>query len=300
MRAGWLAIMMLAACDAASPDPGLDAALRVAGAQFRPGPFPHDEGGPAALALTSAHNEMPIGPIEEPVHAVLDPAARGVALGIAGQSGAWVLPAGPPDVETPDNATIRATIGLGADFPAGPFTLLLAASDADGRFGAFTTTEILAADEPPPDGELVIGLAWSSTADLDLHVIDPLGGEAYSGHPNTWQRPPPGEPVDPTAYLTGGILDHDANKDCHRDGLPREYVVWQMPPPDGDYVVRVDTRSMCSDASAAWRVTAYRSGALVGSAAGIATPGDVLLPHGDGAGALALELSCGTDGCTVP
>jgi hypothetical protein len=299
MRAVLLAALALAACDAASPDPGITAALQVAGAQFRPGPFPRDTGGPAALSLTSTHSEITIGPIAERVRGILDVSARGVALGIAGQPGAWLLPASSPDIDAPDNPTARATIGLAADFPIGPFTLLVAASDADGRFGAFATTEIIAADAPAPDGELVIGLYWDGRADLDLHVVDPLGGEAYSDHPNTWERPPPGEPVDPTAYLTGGILDHDGNKDCRNDGMPREHVIWQMPPPDGNYTVRVDTRAMCGDASAAWQVKAYRTGELVGSSSGRSVPDDVLLPHGKGAGVLALELACGPEGCTL-
>ena len=51
---------------------------------------------------------------------------------------------------------------------------------------------VVAIDAPPPDGELVVGLHWDGAADLDLHVVDPDGDEAWSGDPNTWQRPPPG------------------------------------------------------------------------------------------------------------
>ena len=93
------------------------------------------------------------------------------------------------------------------------------------------------------------------------------------------------------AYLTGGILDRDGNKACRHDGRPRESVIWQMPPPVGDYVVRVDARSMCSDASAAWYVAAYRGGTLITAARGISTPDDVRLPHGAGAGVRAFHFT---------
>jgi len=293
-------MLALGACDAASPDPGITASLQVANAQFRPGPFPRDTGGPDALSLASTHSEITIGPIEEPVRGILETSARGVAIGIAGQPGSWILPASAPDIDSPDNPTARATIGLSADVATGPLTLLLAASDEQGRFGAWATTEIVAADAPAPDGELVVGLYWEGRADLDLHVVDPLGGEAYSGDPNTWERPPPGTPVDPTAYLEGGILDHDGNKDCRNDGIPREHVIWQVPPPDGNYIVRVDARAMCGAASAAWHVKAYRSGELIGAARGVSTGEDVQQAHGEGAGVLALSFTCTAEGCTLP
>lgn len=294
---------LLVACTAASPDPGVEAMLRVQGAQFRPGPFPSDAGGPSAQSLVSRHSEIPIGEVDEPVRAVLDPAARGFVLGIAGYDGAWILPAGPPDVDAPDSATAKASIGLAQDFPPGAFTLQLAASNVDGVFGTATTTQILATTGPEVSGELVIGLTWSSHADLDLHVVDPNGGEAYSGDPNTVPAPAPGEPVDPEAYKAGGILDHDGNADCHFDGAPSEHVVWQRPPPDGHYLVRVDIVDACGDASTTWTVSAKRrltpdaDAVVISSANGISTPDQTQLPHGYGAGDLALQFTCDASGC---
>ncbi len=295
MRPSWLLafaawLFAMAACDAVSPDPGLGALLQVEGAQFRPGPFPADDGGPAAVAVTSGHSEITIGKLGEPLRGVLEPAARGAVIGIDGADGTWLLPAGVPDLDTPGLATVRAGYGVADDFPPGPFVLRVAASDEHGRFGASATTMIVANEQPPPEGELVIGLYWDSAADLDLHVVDPLGGEAWSDDPNTWQPPPPGEPVDPEAYKAGGILDHDGNKGCRREGRPNEHVIWTMPPPSGDYVVRVDARSLCGDASAAWYVAAYRSGEVLAAARGITTPADVLEPHGAGAGTLAVRF----------
>lgn len=283
---------LLGSCgELASSDPGLGAMLRVEGGQFRPGPFPDDAGGPVASAVTTRHAHVVLGRFDEPLRGVLAPGARGAVIGLAGVPGTWLVTAGSPELDTPGQPAARAVFGISPELGPGPFTLQLAASDADGRFGPAITTELVADAEVPPDGELVIGLTWSGTADLDLHVTDPLGGEAWSDDPNTWQPPPPGEPVDPLAYLTGGILDHDGNRNCHRDAAPSEHVIWTMPPPPGGYVVKVDARAMCGAASAAWTVAAYRGGVLVGTATGLATAEDAVAPHGAGAGVLALRFA---------
>jgi hypothetical protein len=287
MRA--VVLVLLVGCTAASSDPALDALLQVKGAQFRPGPFPAETGGPAALAVTTRHAEITIGELREPVRGVLEPAARGAVIGIDGVDGTWLLPAGPADLDTPGQATAKATIGVSDGMPAGPFMLRLAASDAQGRFGTSTTTMVIANEAVEPQGELVFGLHWDGAADLDLHVVAP-DGEAFSDDPNTWTPPPPGEPVDPEAWKAGGVLDHDGNQACHRDARPNEHVVWTMPPMPGEYVIRVDARSLCGDAIAAWRLEAY--GALTGEARGVSTSDDVQQPnHGYGAGVLALRLT---------
>ena len=138
----------------------------------------------------------------------------------------------------------------------------------------------------------MIALVWHGRADLDVHVVDPLGGEAWSDDPNTYVPPRPGDPPDPPdAWRDHGILDHDGNKDCRRDANPAEHVIWTVEPPAGEYVVRVDARAMCGDASAAWFVAAYRNGELIGAARGVAIPDDTLLPHGAGAGGRALRFA---------
>lgn len=287
MKAAWL--VLLAGCEAATSDPGLTAKLQVQGAQFRPGRFPAEQGGPATLGLTTRHGDITVGELNEPVRGVLEPAARGVVLGIDGEDGTWLFPAGPADLDTPGFATGKATIGTADDFPLGPFVLRMAASDEAGHFGASATAMLTAAEAPEPEGTLVVGLHWDSTADLDLHVVAP-DGEAFSLDPNTYTPPPPGEPVDPEAWKAGGILDHDGNQACHRDARPSEHVVWTMPPMAGDYVVRVDAMSMCADASAAWRVEVY--GAFTAEARGVATPGDVELgTHGYGAGVTVVRFT---------
>lgn len=281
----------LAACDGASPDPGLGLWLQVAGAQHRPGPFPADTGGPPAIDVVTRHAQILIDRLDEPLDATLGAAAHAAVIGIEGSDGTWIIRAGAPDFDTPGLPSAKAVFGVVAGFPPGPFTLKVAASDAEGRFGAPAVTEIVALHEAPPAEPLAIGLIWDGAADLDLHVVDPLGGEAWSDDPNTYVPPPPGEPVDPLEYMRHGILDRDANKDCRRDGRPAEHVIWRMPPPAGEYLVRVDVRAMCGDAIAHWSVVAYRAGELIGAARGASVPEDVLRPHGAGAGVLALRFS---------
>lgn len=284
-------IVLLGACTGTSPDPGLDAVLQVANAQYRPGPFPADTGGPAALDLVTRHSTITIGELAERATGTLAPGARAAVFGIPGFDGTWLVPAGLPDLTVPDAPTATAVFGVGDEFRAGLFTLLVAASDDEGRFGPAASTEVIAEAAPEPAGELVFALVWDGPADLDLHVVEPGGGEAWSGKPNTMPPPVPGTPVDPAEYAKHGILDHDANKDCVREGRPSEHVIWTMPPPAGPYIVRVDAPSLCGAPSVAWTALAFRAGELRASARGIATADDVLHPRGAGAGALALELT---------
>jgi hypothetical protein len=297
----WL-FVVLAACNGVTGDRGYGSELAIPGAQFRPGPFPSPTGGPAALSFVSTHASVVIGDVHERVHAVLEPAAHAAIIGLAGVDGAWIVVAGPPDIDTPGQPSATAIIGLDPATEPGPFTLLLAASDGDGKIGAAAALPLVADAEPPPDGDLVVGLVWDSRADLDLHVVDPTGGEAYSGDPNTWKAPPPGTPTDPNEFLGGGWLDHDGNAACHRDGAPNEHVIWTtrtgsngpVAPiiPTGTYTVRVDTRSLCGDAGAAWYVEVYAHGALVTAARGVSAAEDVITgTHRAGAGVTALTFT---------
>jgi hypothetical protein len=294
-----LLLLSLAACDAASSDPGLGAPLYVEGGQFRPGAFPAASGGPATESVQTLHATVVVDENREAVSAVFDGTTRAAIVGLAGEDGAWIVPAGPPDFDTPGKATLHASYGVSVT--PGPITMLVAAVDAQGRIGEPASVALVALDEPPPDGVLVVSLQWQGRADLDLHVVDPNGDEAWSGDPNTWKKPI--GPTDPNAYLTGGILDHDGNAGCTLDGQPSEDVVWAqrmsssgttVDPivPSGEYTVRVDARSMCGDASAAWAVTVLSNGEVLAKTRGIATPDDVTYQmHGAGAGITALHFT---------
>jgi hypothetical protein len=296
-----LAIAAIACgCSGATPDLGYGSELVVEGAQFRPGDFPASTGGPPTVTFVQTHTGVVIGQVREIIHAVFDGSATGAILGIEGTPGSWIVVTQPPDVDTPGEATITRTIGTDPNMPPGPFTLLVSATDSDGRIGEPATLDYIANETMPPSGDLVVSLVWSTTADLDLHVVDPLGNEAWSGKPSTYTAPAPGDPADPTAYLSSGWLDHDGNQGCVLDGDPSEHVIWttRMGPdgpvapviPSGTYTVRVDTRSMCEDPSTSWYVEADSEGALVGAARGLSTPDDTLAPHGNGAGVTAMTF----------
>ena len=261
MRA--LAILLLAGCSGgATPDLGYGNELVVANAQFRPGDFPAPTGGPPTVNFKQTHTGIVIGELRESVHAVFDGTATGAILGIQGEPGNWIVTTQPPDIDTPGEATITETIGLSADAQQGSFTLVVAGTDSDGRIGEPATLDYMAVAAPPPSGDLVVTLLWDSTADLDLHVVDPLGNEAWSGKPSTYTPPPPGMTIDPAIaeeeILASGWLDQDANANCTFDGSPSEHVIWtsRVDPqnnmmispviPSGTYTVRVDTRSMLS------------------------------------------------------
>ena len=305
-----LVILALASCSGgATADLGYGNELVVANAQFRPGDFPSATGGPPTVNLKQTHTGIVIGEIRESITAVFDGTATGAIIGIQGEPGSWIVTTQPPGIESPGEATIAETIGLSLDAQQGPFTLVVAGTDSAGRIGEPATLAYMAVATPPPSGDLVVTLLWSSTADLDLHVVDPLGNEAWSGKPSTYTPPPPGMPIDPVMAeedaLASGWLDEDANANCTYDGSPAEHVIWtarqdtQMNPPitiqpiipSGTYTVRVDTRSLCKDASAYWYVEADSEGVDIGAARGLSTPDDTLAPHGPGAGITALTFA---------
>lgn len=296
-------LVSLAAChDGASPEQPLGELLQVSGdAQFRPGPFPADEGGPDAIDLSTVAIDVFVGRLRTTFDGTLENSARAFVVGVAEREdviseGTWLLPAGVPDFDSPDNPAGNGTIGVRPEFPLGPFHLVIAATDENGKFGAPAMTELIAVPEEVPTGDLVIELAWGGNADLDLHVVEPgpFGGEVFAGDPNSFEQVP-GQPVPPDEPDKHGILDHDGNAECRRMPHPNEHVIWTLPPPAGEYIVRVDTPSLCGDGSAAWYVAAYRTingvTELIGSARGTSTPDHVLLPRGRGAGITALRFS---------
>jgi hypothetical protein len=147
-------------------------------------------------------------------------------------------------------------------------------------------------------GALVISLSWDTEADLDLHVLTPsptAGGkpvELWSRNRTTLlpRSPLDGGPYTDEELATAGILDFDSNSQCAIDGLRVETASWQVPPPPGHYVVRVDTFSMCGQAAARWTMTVTLDGAPIGIYAGVSTDSDTRYPHMAGAGLDVLEF----------
>jgi hypothetical protein len=114
----------------------------------------------------------------------------------------------------------------------------------------------------PQTGDVQITLEWDTTADLDLHVIDPYGEEIYHGH---------------SRAESGGELDVDANHPCGTAvSNPLENVFWPWGgAPGGEYQVYVDYYGECSNEGAvAYQVIVRVDGDVIGTYPGRLTPGE--------------------------
>ncbi|WP_394822524.1 hypothetical protein [Pendulispora albinea] len=282
-----------AGCETTEADSGRDARLQVAGAQFYRGAMPEGEqGGPAVLAVSLRTNAIRAGTRDKPCNGALAREATAAAIALSGDLGYWIVPAGAPTAETPDLASFQATLAFAPNLADGTYQLMVRAVDGAGRFGLPMSRALstVSTDEAVRNAELAISLRWDTEVDLDLHVVDPRGVEIWKRNINSYERPAPGEPIDPEGWKTGGILDFDSNAACVIDGRRRENVFWKSAPPEGHYVVRVDAFSLCSESTARFHVDVLRRGVSIGSAEGMSTEVDARYPHDRGAGVLALEF----------
>jgi len=286
------AALFSVACSSTTPDAGLDANLRVSGAQFFRAQLPPAAGGPDVESVDLLTNSIHAGFVNKAFKGALAPDATAAALFLDGDPGYWVIPAGVPDVSTPTFPGVGATLSFSGSLLPGSYAFSVAAIDADGHAGTPNVTTLTAAEDGLPQGMLVVSLAWDTESDLDLHVVDPTGAEIFYSNINSWVPPGPGQPpADPDAWQSGGILDFDSNAHCVIDGVRREHVVWTETPPSGHYVARVDASSLCGQPFAHWSVVAYdATGQPITQARGIALDADTRGDHGRGAGLTAIEF----------
>jgi hypothetical protein len=286
-----LALAPALACRSIQADTGLAADLRVAGGQFFAGDVeaPPASGPPVVSVLNSLTTVEP-GEREKPLSGTLDPSATAVALGLRGDRGYWIVVAGPPGLDAPDQPTFQATLSFSPELPGGSLALIVRAVDAAGRFGPPSVVPLVGVPTPAPSGTLVVSLRWDTEADLDLHLIVPGGVEVWARNINSYQTPPPGVPRDASAWQQGGILDADSNAGCVIDGRRQEDVVWQAAPPAGSYLVRVDTASLCGAPAARWTVDVLEDGVPVGASQGESLPSDARFSKGPGSGVQALAF----------
>jgi len=287
-----VALVAAPACRGLSEDIGLGADLRVAGGQFLGGNVEAagPGGGPAVVSVFNSLTAVQPGERDKPLSGSLDAAATAVALGLRGDSGYWIVVAGPPALDAPDLPTFAATLSFSPELPLGDLVLIVRAVDAQGRFGAPASVPLASAPASPPMGSLVVSLGWDTESDLDLHVVTPDGVEIWARNINSYKAPLPGTPVDASAWQSGGILDFDSNAGCVIDGRRQENVVWQAAPPVGTYLVRVDTASLCGTPAARWSVRAIVAGAEIAASQGTSLPGDARFSKGPGGGIQALTF----------
>jgi hypothetical protein len=271
-----LVLLALAGCGGVPADRGLSAEMMVSGAQFSPGAMPAAGGGPEVVNLDIASNAIRAGEIEAPLSGSLGPTATAAAVGLLGDKGYWIVPAGLPDVSAPAYPTFAVSLSFSAGLAAGTYELAVQAVDAESRFGPPQTAVLTASVPPVAMGAMVVSLRWDTEADLDLHVVDPLGNIIWR------------EDIRPAG--SGAYLDFDSNAGCVIDGRRLENVIWKDTPPSGRYQLLVDTFALCGETFANWTVEARLGGQLVGSAAGESLETDTEVPHDGGAGVLALEI----------
>src|SRR5262249_10942321 len=149
------------------------------------------------------------------------------------------------DFSTPTLPSFQATAAFSRTLVPGAYTLEARAVDGIGRFGAPARQVLTALAAPPSNAgvpsDLVVQLTWDTEADLDLHVIDPLGREIFHGDATTLDPFSPGG----SAQSSYGFLAADSNGNCTIDGARQESAIWVGTPPSGRYSVRVDTASLC-------------------------------------------------------
>jgi hypothetical protein len=278
MRALAIAVALaLAGCDGVPSNRGLSAEMQVSGGQFAEGPLPEASGGPAVVSLDLLSNAVHAGEIEAPLSGALGPSATAAAIGLVGDSGYWLVPAGLPNVSAPAYPTFGVTLSFSPTLAAGAYTLVVQAAAPDGSFGAPDPSPLKVAGPAVIPGALVVTLRWDTESDLDLHVVDPSGIEIWRG--------------DEVPAGTTGYLDFDSNADCVIDGRRQEDVIFPATPPSGSYRVLVDTFSLCAASDADWTVEARLDGHIVASAEGESLITDTYGTHEEGAGVLALTFT---------
>ena len=285
-------------CSGADPSSGPQALFRIQGAQYIPGPIDTSDRDPAPVVsdISTAQNRLFPGVANKKISGSVGPNSTAVLVGLQGDVGHWVVPVQDRDPITVGNYTFSFSASFSPLTPAGDAgNLLLAfrATTRDGQVGPARLQPMIM-DQPRIAGALIISLDWDTEADLDLHVQLPNDGDA--GAPNEiWSRKPSGLPSGTVgASVDGGMqagyLDFDSNSMCVIDGRRVENVIFPGVVPNGRYIVRVDTFSLCAEATARWRVRVFTNNGVdpVLQAVGQSTDIDTRFPHGQGAGVQAL------------
>jgi hypothetical protein len=276
----------------------LSAFLSAAGGQFVPGPLSTGGGAatPTVDAIRSNNTRVFPGATGRTIVGSVSGTATAVLIGLQGDHGHWLLPAGVDDLETPGNFVFQTRLGFSPETPLGDQTLLFRAVDSSGQVGPSHALALMV-DPTAPTGTLVVTLEWDADADLDLklHVPNP---DAPNKPYDVWAKQPLAlpprasseQPPTDDEIAAAGKLDIDSNAQCVIDGLNKEHVVYPNMPPAGTYEVRVDTVSLCAEATARWHVQVLAGEQILGDAYGQATASDTRGAHGPTSGTLAVSF----------
>ncbi len=293
-RPGALAVVLaLAECGGVASDTGLEALVRVSGSQFYRGAIEKldSASAPAVVDVLNSQTVISPGLQNKQISGRMDPGTTAVAIGFAGDVGYWILPADVPDSNSPTQPTFHASLSFSPSLSAKSYDLLVRAVSPPNVFGPAAHVSLEVEQTLPPTGALVVSLWWDTESDLDLHVVDAFGDEIWAGQINSFDPYAATPTTDAGAWNEGGILDFDSNAGCVIDGRCNENVVWSVGPPPGNYVVRVDTFSLCGNSAARWTVEALLGGVSLGKAEGEAVPSDQRFTKGKGGGLTALAFT---------
>lgn len=293
-------LVALAACAGETTDLGLASDVRIAGAQYVHGALPAPTSTVAVTSIDSLNNTIWAGQVNKALSGRIAAGGRAVAIAFPDDPGYWIVPAGAADLNMPDELTWSAKASFADTLAPGMHALAIAAVDGDGHLGPTNTLELSVRSRQLDlaDTQLAVSLRWDTEADLDLHVVLP-GDPAvivWSGNLNSYNPPPPGDPVDPNAPAAGGILDDDSNAQCLIDGRREENVVWRGAtaiPPSGTYAVLVDTFGLCGAPTAHWTIDVFAHGdaTAIAHAEGTVTEADTRNAHEASSGIHALTFT---------
>ena len=283
----------MVACGGMASDTGLEAVVRVAGAEFYRGAIDQltDTGGPSVVDVLNSQPVITPGLQNKSISGRLEPGSTAVAIGVAGDVGYWILPADVPDVDSPTQPTFHASLSFSPSLPQTTYDLMVRAVSPPDAIGPATHTALEVEQSLPPTGTLVVSLWWDTESDLDLHVVDANGTEIWAGNINSYDPYATNPTTDAGVWNEGGILDFDSNAGCVIDGRCNENVIWTTSPPAGDYVARVDTFSLCGNSAARWTLEAWLGGISLGKVAGEAVASSQRFTKGKGGGLTALSFT---------
>ncbi len=281
-------LLFTGSCAGEAAPLGLEALLRVQGAQLVDEAPGEDEGGPAVTAVELGTTRWPIGAGAIGLHGRVQDHATSLRLSLEGEASYWRLPAGLPDPATPGTLAFDAALAIAPHAPEGPQRLRLQAVDEAGRAGPATTVGVQLV-EALPDAPLVVQLAWEARADLDLWLVLPDGRVLSPDDPSAYEAPAPGQPPDdPDAWTLEPWLDRDAGAGCTFAGPSREHAIFPDEIASGRYAAFVDLPETCGAAAAPFRLRVLRDGRLLREVAGVLYPEDARrLPGAEGPPGLA-------------
>ena len=233
-----------------------------------------------------------------------------VAVGLADDRAYWIIPAPALNQEVGSNGELlfSTSLSFSPSVPSGAHDLVMRVIGADGRMAPSSTLPVMIAGFADVRGAFQIRLAWDTNADLDLHVIVPVDPmvlidptdpkapksiEVWANQPLSLPPRPSFQPYTDDEIKAGGALDYDSNASCVIDGRREENLVWGAAPPSGQYIVRVDTVSLCGEPDAQWQVDVFKDGDAtpINAAYGEAGDADTRFTHTQGAGLQVLSFT---------